>query len=131
MRIFRTLLSTAVFLLVAVVAYGQLSDQQVINEVKRLQATGASQQQILTELAAKGVTGTGRADLCRLPGTRRSANRNGCEYGKPHPGTFGTCGTGSHRSAGNTFARANIGFRQKPVCFQKPDLSAQHEHAHP
>jgi protein involved in polysaccharide export with SLBB domain len=56
MRIFRTLLSTAVFLLVAVVAYGQLSDQQVINEVKRLQATGASQQQILTELAAKGVT---------------------------------------------------------------------------
>lgn len=56
MRIFRTLLSTAVFLLVAVVAYGQLSDQQVISEVKRLQATGASQQQILTELAAKGVT---------------------------------------------------------------------------
>ncbi|MDD4501320.1 MAG: SLBB domain-containing protein, partial [Bacteroidales bacterium] len=56
MRIFRTLLSTAVFLLVAVVAYGQLSDQQVISEVRRLQATGASQQQILTELAAKGVT---------------------------------------------------------------------------
>jgi len=56
MRIFRTLLSTAVFLLMAVVAYGQLSDQQVISEVKRLQATGASQQQILTELAAKGVT---------------------------------------------------------------------------
>ena len=56
MRILRTILSTAVFLLVAVVAYGQLSDQQVISEVKRLQATGASQQQILTELAAKGVT---------------------------------------------------------------------------
>lgn len=56
MRIFRTILSTAVFLLMAVVAYGQLSDQQVVNEVKRLQATGASQQQILTELAAKGVT---------------------------------------------------------------------------
>lgn len=56
MRIFRTLLSTAVFLLVAVVAYGQLSDQQVINEVRRLQATGASQQQIITQLAAKGVT---------------------------------------------------------------------------
>ena len=56
MRIIRTILSTAVFLLVAVVAYGQLSDQQVINEVKRLQASGASQQQILLELAAKGVT---------------------------------------------------------------------------
>lgn len=56
MRIFRTILSTAVFLLVAVVAYGQLSDQQVISEVKRLQATGASQQQMLMELAAKGVT---------------------------------------------------------------------------
>ncbi|MDD3944773.1 MAG: SLBB domain-containing protein [Bacteroidales bacterium] len=56
MRIIRTILSTAVFLLVAVVAYAQLSDQQVVNEVKRLQATGASQQQILTELAAKGVT---------------------------------------------------------------------------
>ena len=56
MRIFRTLLSTAVFLLVAVVAYGQLSDQQVISEVKRLQASGASQQQMLMELAAKGVT---------------------------------------------------------------------------
>ena len=56
MRIIRTILSTAVFLLVAVVAYGQLSDQQVVNEVKRLQATGASQQQMLMELAAKGVT---------------------------------------------------------------------------
>jgi protein involved in polysaccharide export with SLBB domain len=56
MRIFRTLLSTAVFLLMAVVAYGQLSDQQVISEVRRLQATGASQQQIITQLAAKGVT---------------------------------------------------------------------------
>ena len=56
MRILRTILSTAVFLLVAVVAYGQLSDQQVISEVRRLQATGASQHQIITELAAKGVT---------------------------------------------------------------------------
>jgi len=56
MRIIRTILSTAVFLLVAVVAYGQLSDQQVISEVRRLQATGASQQQIITQLAAKGVT---------------------------------------------------------------------------
>ncbi|MDD3946013.1 MAG: SLBB domain-containing protein [Bacteroidales bacterium] len=33
-----------------------MSDQQVISEVRRLQATGASQQQIITELAAKGVT---------------------------------------------------------------------------
>lgn len=43
-------------LLVTVTAFGQLSDQQVINEVRRLQASGASQQQILMELAAKGVT---------------------------------------------------------------------------
>lgn len=56
MRVLRTIVSTAVLLLVSVVAFAQLSDQQVISEVKRLQATGASQQQILTELAAKGVT---------------------------------------------------------------------------
>ena len=43
-------------LLAAVTAFGQLSDQQVINEVKRLQASGASQQQILMELAANGDT---------------------------------------------------------------------------
>ncbi len=43
-------------LLAAIAAFAQLSDQQVISEVRRLQATGASQQQILTELAAKGVT---------------------------------------------------------------------------
>ncbi len=43
-------------LLAAVAAFAQLSDQQVISEVRRLQATGASQQQIITELAAKGVT---------------------------------------------------------------------------
>ena len=43
-------------LLVAVAAFAQLSDQQVISEVRRLQATGASQQQIITQLAAKGVT---------------------------------------------------------------------------
>lgn len=56
MRVLRTIVSTAVLLLVALVAYGQLSDQQVISEVRRLQATGASQQQIITQLAAKGVT---------------------------------------------------------------------------
>ncbi len=57
MNIFKTLLTTTVLLLcTAVIAYGQLTDQQVINEVRRMQATGASQQQILTELAAKGVT---------------------------------------------------------------------------
>ena len=78
MRIFRTLLSTAVFLLVAVVAYGQLSDQQVINEVRRLQATGASQQQILMELAAKGVT--------REQGERLQAQYQG--YGTQTEGTY-------------------------------------------
>ena len=78
MRIFRTLLSTAVFLLVAVVAYGQLSDQQVISEVKRLQASGASQQQILTELAAKGVT--------REQGERLQAQYQG--YGTQTEGTY-------------------------------------------
>ncbi len=57
MNIFKTLLTTTVLLFcTAAVAYGQLTDQQVINEVRRMQATGASQQQILTELAAKGVT---------------------------------------------------------------------------
>lgn len=56
MKVFRSILGTMVLLLVAVLAYGQLSDQQVIDEVRRLQSTGASQQQILTELAAKGVT---------------------------------------------------------------------------
>ena len=56
MRVLRTIVSTAVLLLVSVVAFAQLSDQQVINEVRRMQATGASQQQIITELAAKGVT---------------------------------------------------------------------------
>ncbi len=43
-------------LLAAIAAFAQLSDQQVISEVRRLQATGASQQQIITQLAAKGVT---------------------------------------------------------------------------
>lgn len=57
MKILRTIVSTAVLLLLATtVAFGQLTDQQVLNEIQRLQATGASQQQILTELAAKGVT---------------------------------------------------------------------------
>lgn len=56
MRVLRTIVSTAVMLLVSVVALAQLSDQQVISEVQRLQAMGASQQQILMELAAKGVT---------------------------------------------------------------------------
>ncbi|MFA7015590.1 MAG: SLBB domain-containing protein [Bacteroidales bacterium] len=57
MRILRFLVSTAVMLLLAgTVAFGQLTDQQVLSELQRLQATGATQQQILTELAAKGVT---------------------------------------------------------------------------
>ncbi|MFA6327088.1 MAG: capsule biosynthesis protein, partial [Bacteroidales bacterium] len=56
MKLFRRILSTTLMLLAAVAAFAQLSDQQVISEVRRLQATGASQQQIITELAAKGVT---------------------------------------------------------------------------
>ncbi len=57
MRVLRSILSTAVMLLLAgTVAFGQLTDQQVLSELQRLQATGATQQQILTELAAKGVT---------------------------------------------------------------------------
>ncbi len=57
MKVLRTIVSTAVLLLLATaVAFGQLTDQQVLNEIRRLQAVGATQQQILTELAAKGVT---------------------------------------------------------------------------
>lgn len=57
MNMFRPLFTTLVGLLLgAVLAYGQLTDQQVINEVRRLQATGASQEKIISELVARGVT---------------------------------------------------------------------------
>lgn len=51
----RLILVTAALLLVAA-AFAQMSDQQLIEELKRYSTSGLSQEKILTELASKGVT---------------------------------------------------------------------------
>jgi protein involved in polysaccharide export with SLBB domain len=51
----RFILVTAALLLVAA-AFAQMSDQQLIEELKRYSTSGLSQEKILTELASKGVT---------------------------------------------------------------------------
>jgi protein involved in polysaccharide export with SLBB domain len=56
MRIARRLISLAAVLLTATALFAQMSDRQVIDELKRQSASGKSQEQIFTELAAKGVT---------------------------------------------------------------------------
>jgi protein involved in polysaccharide export with SLBB domain len=51
----RFILVTAALFLVAA-AFAQMSDQQLIEELKRYSTSGLSQEKILTELASKGVT---------------------------------------------------------------------------
>lgn len=56
MRIARRLISLAAVLLTATALFAQLSDQQVVAELKRYSTAGMSQEQVIAELAAKGVT---------------------------------------------------------------------------
>ncbi|MDP3435793.1 MAG: polysaccharide biosynthesis/export family protein, partial [Bacteroidales bacterium] len=51
----RFILVTAALLIVAA-AFAQMSDQKLIEELKRYSTSGLSQEQVLTELASKGVT---------------------------------------------------------------------------
>ena len=63
MNSFRKLLNTSVLLLITVAAIAQLSDQQVIEQLKSYKSAGMTQEQILVDLAGKGVT---KAQLERL-----------------------------------------------------------------
>lgn len=56
MRIVKRLFTLAAVLLTASALFAQMSDRQVIDELKRLSTSGMSQEQIFTELSAKGVT---------------------------------------------------------------------------
>ena len=56
MRIAKRLFTLVAVLLTATALFAQMSDRQVIDELKRQSASGKSQEQIFTELAAKGVT---------------------------------------------------------------------------
>ncbi|PKP36708.1 MAG: hypothetical protein CVT97_08315, partial [Bacteroidetes bacterium HGW-Bacteroidetes-14] len=56
MKSVRRLFTLAASLLIASAAFAQLSDQQVIQELKKYSTSGMTQEQVMTELAAKGVT---------------------------------------------------------------------------
>lgn len=56
MRIVRRIITLAAVLLTATALFAQMSDRQVVDELKRLSSSGKSQEQIYTELASKGVT---------------------------------------------------------------------------
>ncbi|MBE3086578.1 MAG: polysaccharide biosynthesis/export family protein, partial [Bacteroidetes bacterium] len=56
MNLFKKLLTTSVLLLITVAAFAQLSDQQVIEQLKSYKSAGMTQEQMLVDLAGKGVT---------------------------------------------------------------------------
>ncbi|OJV21661.1 MAG: capsule biosynthesis protein [Bacteroidetes bacterium 41-46] len=56
MRIAKRLITLAAVLITTTALFAQMSDQQVVAELKRLSTSGKSQEQIVTELASKGVT---------------------------------------------------------------------------
>ncbi|MFA6334611.1 MAG: SLBB domain-containing protein [Bacteroidales bacterium] len=56
MNFFNRLLNTSLLLLLTVVAFAQLSDQQVVEELKKYKSAGMTQEQVLADLASKGVT---------------------------------------------------------------------------
>jgi protein involved in polysaccharide export with SLBB domain len=56
MKLARRLFTLAASLLIASAAFAQLSDQQVIDELKKYSTSGKTQDQVLMELAGKGVT---------------------------------------------------------------------------
>lgn len=56
MKLSRKFITLAASLLLASAAFAQLSDQQVIAELKRYSTAGMTQEQVLAELASKGVT---------------------------------------------------------------------------
>lgn len=56
MRIARRFISLVAVLITATALFAQMSDQQVVAELKRYSTAGMSQEQVIAELAAKGVT---------------------------------------------------------------------------
>lgn len=56
MNFFKRLLNTSIVLLISAVAFAQLSDQQVIEQLKQYKTAGMTQEQVLADLASKGVT---------------------------------------------------------------------------
>ena len=56
MNFFKRLLNTSIVLLISAVAFAQLSDQQVIEQLKQYKTAGMTQEQVMTDLASKGVT---------------------------------------------------------------------------
>lgn len=56
MIFFKRVLNTSLFLLISALAFAQMSDQQVIQELKKYSTAGMTETQVLAELAGKGVT---------------------------------------------------------------------------
>lgn len=56
MNFFKRLLNTSIVLLISAAAFAQLSDQQVIEQLKQYKTAGMTQEQVMTDLASKGVT---------------------------------------------------------------------------
>ncbi len=56
MRIAKRLITLAAVLITATALFAQMSDQQVVAELKRYSTAGMSQEQVIAELSAKGVT---------------------------------------------------------------------------
>jgi len=56
MRLTKKILLSAAMLFIASVAFAQLSDQQVIEQLKQYKTAGMTQEQVLADLASKGVT---------------------------------------------------------------------------
>ena len=58
MKFKRYLLTALLFLFITGTLFAQMSDQQVIDELRRYQNSGLSQEQIATEMVRKGVSPT-------------------------------------------------------------------------
>lgn len=84
MSLIRKLITVTAALLLVAAAFAQMSDQQLIEELKRYSTSGLSQEQILTELASKGVT-------------REQLERIKAQYDASKAATSGTVATPENR----------------------------------
>ena len=94
MNFAKRLFTIAAAVLITTAAFAQLSDQQVIEELKKYSTSGKTQEQVLMELAGKGVT---KEQLERIKATYDAQNKGGIQ------GTQTTTGVSREREVISNF----------------------------
>jgi len=119
MKIFKRIFAITAVICISTATYAQMTDQQIVEQFKGYRATGMTKEQMLTDLAGKGVTkeqfdkikslydASIKEDIGTTGTTTTSKNNSRArEQAKGYPANTGTTANTSTPGPGNIFGRA-------------------------